>query len=113
MSQRSEIFRFRLSPAEQERLQREADERGLESKAERIRDALGWLDRPLDRPTDDRPAGLPIRQPAPPASTAPPDPARQPGAAAIEELAKRIYGGEGVPMSVARARARERLKPAA
>ncbi|HEX6456248.1 MAG TPA: hypothetical protein VF009_06980 [Solirubrobacterales bacterium] len=100
---RSEVYRFRLSPEEQDRLQREADERGLESKADRIREALGWT--PTVRPVSEATKAV-IR---PPSDGPAADPATEPGNAAIEELAKRIHGGEGQTMRVAARQAEERL----
>lgn len=105
---RSEIYRFRLDPEEQERLGREAAEAGL-SKADLIRRALGWDTRSAARPASGAVAAVISKAP----TSKPADPAREPGKAAIEELAQRISGGEGVPMRVARNRAKQRLKPAA
>jgi len=105
VTKKTRIFRFRLDDAEQERLQRETDERGLSSKADRIREALGWgplAARALPPSPQTREV---IRRPEGPAA----DPEEEIGMAAIEELAKRIHGGEGVPMRVATQRAKERL----
>lgn len=102
---RSEVYRFRLTPEEQKRLEGEAQERGI-TKADRIREALGW-DRhsaPVMEPSERTKDAIGAPTQGPPA-----DPAKQPGKAAIEELAKRIHGSEGVPMRVASQRAKERL----
>lgn len=111
MSRREEIFRFRLNEEEQARLGREAAERGL-SKADRIREALGW-DRRAEPKAPLATTGAVAAVVGKPPTGKPADPEREPGKAAIEELAQRIHGGEGVPMRVARSRAKSRLKPAA
>lgn len=80
---RDSIFRFRLSGEEAADLDREAKEMGL-SKADRIRKALGW---PLaDRPT----RTATVRDVVAKAPTAALDPAKQPGASALQDLAKRL-----------------------
>lgn len=104
---RSEVYRFRLTPGERDRLEQETAERGLTSKADRIREALGWEGR-ASNPAP--PAAVAAVIAEPPADAPSADPAREPGKAGIEELAKRIYGKEGVPMAAARQRAKERLK---
>ncbi len=99
------FFKFRISDEEQARLLAEAEERGI-TRADRIREALGW-----DRasapvlPTSQRTKDAIVKPPPGP----PADPDKEPGKAAIEELAKRIHGSEGVPMRVASQRAKERL----
>jgi hypothetical protein len=100
---RSEVFRFRLTPEEQDRLAREAADAGL-SKADLIRRALGWDGRA--QPTASPAAAIP--PPVPKGKAA--DPKREPGKAAIEELAKRIHGGQGLTMRTARARAKKKLE---
>jgi hypothetical protein len=83
---RSNVFQLRLTDAEAERLEAEVAERGLASKADRIREALGW--KKADKtphPARRRPIATPTEQPA--------DPDRQPGLAAMQQLAKRLKGG--------------------
>lgn len=109
MSRRDEVFRLRVTPEEQDSLGREAAERGL-SKADLIRVALGW-DARAPKAAVSSTAVVAALGKAPSGPKA--DPEREPGKAAIEALAKRISGGEGVPMRVARNRATERLKSAA
>lgn len=103
---RSEIFRFRLTPEEQDRLEREAADRGLSSKADRIREALGWDARSPQTPPSEAVKAAIAKPPAAKKT----DPDQQPGKAGIEALAKRIYGTDGVPMAVARKRAKQQLK---
>lgn len=85
---RDSIFRFRLSAAEAERLQFEADERGL-SKADLIRDALGWGIAGLTRPD---PAG---RSPSTSKSPKPRRTADTPGASGLAALQRRIAANRG------------------
>lgn len=83
---REAIFRFRITAQEAERLDSEATERGI-TKADLIREALGWK-KAEKAPRSARPAPLAPTQPA----EKPIDPARQPGLAAIQELAQRLGG---------------------
>jgi len=80
---KDKVYRFRLTDDQRDLLQQEAAERGL-TKADRIRQALGW-------PLADRPV-----QPTPSQTFVPPtrpvDPDRQPGLAAIDQIAKRMGG---------------------
>jgi hypothetical protein len=86
MSRRGAVFQLRLLDDEPQRLEDQAKEAGL-SKADLIRKALGWdiTGRPTRSsppqsavPTD--PAGRPI------------DPDKQPGLAAIHQIARKLKG---------------------
>lgn len=78
---RDAIFRFRLSGADAERLEREATEEGL-SKADLIRRRLGWDITAL--PTRDM-SHIPIS-----VTEEEVDPETRPGASALQQLAKRL-----------------------
>jgi hypothetical protein len=83
MSRRS-VFQLRLLDTEAQRLEDQAKEAGL-SKADLIRKALGW-------DTTDRSPRTPTPQLAVPPAPAerPVDPERQPGLAAIQEIANKL-----------------------
>jgi hypothetical protein len=84
------IFRFRMTDEQREQLQGEADERGL-TKADRVRDALGW---PLaDRaPQLHRPAS-PRRGLATPVPDTVVDPDLHPGRSAMQQIAQKLAKG--------------------
>jgi len=99
---REQFFRLRLDDEEQERLTEEAKAAGL-TKADLIRAALGWK-------THSPPSLPPVEAKklvAGVAEAAPADPESEPHKHALEQLAKRIHGRDGVPMKVARQRAKE------
>jgi hypothetical protein len=99
------VFRFRLRPGERDRLDREAAAKGL-SKADLIREALGWeCNAAPSLPPSAAALGLVAKAPVGA------DPEAEPGKAALEGLAKRIHGRDGVPMRVARQRAKEQSQP--
>lgn len=81
---RDSVFRFRLTAEEAERLENEASERGV-TKADRIREALGW-----GRSERARPTAKPRPRPKREKPTV--DPNQHPGLAAMQELAKRLKG---------------------
>jgi hypothetical protein len=80
---RGAVFQLRLSVPEAERLESQAKDAGL-SKADLIRKALGWdITR---RPT----RTAPVRDVVAAAPEQAVDPEKQPGAAALQALAKRL-----------------------
>lgn len=101
----SEVFRFRLTPEESERLDKQAEAKGL-SKADLIRDALGWE---LTRAPAKTPSKATQDLFAPVETETPADPSLEPGKAAIEQLASRLHAKEGLPKRAAEREAKNRL----
>lgn len=102
---RDEVYRFRLTADEQKRLSREADQKGI-SKADLIRDALGWTRTAKSAPSTAAVRDLAQKAPA----KKPVDREAEPGKAAIEELAQRIRNREGLTTPHSKQEARKRLK---
>lgn len=98
-------FKLRLDEAERDDLAEKARRAGR-SRADVIRQALGWKperrSRNLDAMAKSIKAGGDAAESA--------DQASEPGKAAIERLAQKIRNREGVTTPVARRQARQRLK---
>jgi hypothetical protein len=82
---RTEIYRFRLSPEEKARLLTEAEAKGL-TKADRIREGLGW-DRRL---APSLPPGPVVESLVSGVDSEDVDAAEKPGLASIAEIGERL-----------------------
>lgn len=111
MSAEGEFFKLRITDAEREKLEKDAAAKGL-TQSDFIREKLGFKKR--------RAPSLPASEglktitaaAAKKAATEEVDPEANPGLAGLEELAKRLYGSEGIPMREARKRAAKQLTDA-